>query len=122
VRAAGAAGPSASYGFLTECDLSTPSRGGILELQPLSGDQKAAGEDHEAPEVILIEASDLTDQVAIKWHLRYERTQDLPQLQVASGRRCLQPNGCRRWVRGNPAGVEEVPPEGGRESARVRLA
>lgn len=122
MRAAGAVCPSASYGFLTECDFSTPARGSALELLPLSGDQEAAGEDHEAPEVVLIEASDLTDQIAIKWHLGYERTQDRPELQVASGRRCLQPKACRRWVRGHTASVEEVPTEGRREAPGVRLA
>lgn len=122
MRATGAVGPSASHGFLTECDLSTPTRGGALVLLTFPGDQEAASEDHEAPEVVLIEASDLTDQVAIKWHLGYERTQDQPNLQVPSGRRCLQPKGCRRWLGGNLTGVEEVPPEGGREPAGVPLA
>jgi hypothetical protein len=65
VRAAGAVSSSASYGFLTECDLSTPTRGSALELLPLSRHQEAAGEDHEAPEVVLIQASHLTDKVAI---------------------------------------------------------
>jgi hypothetical protein len=83
VRAAGAVCPSASYGFLTECDFPTPAGGSALKFLPFSGDQEAAGEDHEAPEVVLIEASDLTDQIAIKWHLGYERTQDRPKLQVA---------------------------------------
>lgn len=121
MRAAGAVCPSASYGFLTECDFSTPAGGSALKFLPFSGDQEAAGEDHEAPEVVLIEASDLTDQIAIKRHLGYERTQDRPELQVASGRRC-QPKGCRRWVRGHTASVEEGPPEGRREAPGVRLA
>ena len=49
-----------------------------LELSPLPGDQEASGEDHQTPEVVLVQCANLADQVAIEGHLVYDCTQDDP--------------------------------------------
>jgi hypothetical protein len=55
-------------------DLSPAVR--LVSLDAMTGYQEAPGEDQEPAEVVLIEQSDVAEEITIEGHLGYERTQD----------------------------------------------
>jgi hypothetical protein len=73
VRTPGARGSTASDPLLAERDLSSGGGcGGLGFLVPLGpGHQEAPDEDHQSPEVVLVQASDPPDQVSFERHLGY---------------------------------------------------
>ena len=68
VRAAGAAVLSTADGLEPVCDFGVLRWAVQLEAGPVAVEQQPAHEDHEAPEVIFIQASDRPDQLSIDRH------------------------------------------------------
>jgi hypothetical protein len=122
VGASGAPTASAADVFLPIGDAST-LRPLLLRLEAVPGDQQSPGEDQQAAEIVLIEGSYPAEQVSVKGHLGYERTQGAPgTLKRPSGPRAT---GCGRRPAASRTGASRRrrgPRIGRRGSGRGREA